>query len=265
MRHQRAFDLEGRDVDAAHLQHVVGAAAIGVIAVARRGYICRRCASTRPRKVSTASARGCSSNRRRWSGPRSAARRSRRPSPAALLVDQADVVARHRHAGRAVTHLRPAGWRRRCAASRSSRCRRGSRRRGARSSACRHPRARPRRRRRSAATPISSRLRQIGAREHRGIERRHAIEDRRLLFLQHARHRSSASAVRPCRIAGRPDRQREGQPVAEAVGEEQLGRGEHRVAFARCRGSAWRRARRSDVRCDWRCTAPLGAPVEPEE
>ena len=110
--------------------------------------------------------------------------------------------------------------------------------------------------------------RQVGRCQHRGVERRHAVEDRRLVLAQDAatmRRRGPLGG----QDRGGADRHREGQRIAEAIGEEQLGRREHRCRFRRCRAPAWRRARRSGPRCAWRCTTPLGMPgraggIEPE-
>ena len=67
-------------------------------------------------------------------------------------------------------------------------------------------------------------------RELRGVERRHAEEERRA---ERSMISKVVSGVGRGRAAPRcADPEREGHPVAEAVGEEQLGRGEADVVFA---------------------------------
>ena len=67
----------------------------------------------------------------------------------------------------------------------------------------------------------SSRCGRVGAREERGIEGRHRVEHRDRMLAQ---DRGDAVGRRPVRQQhrGGADRQREGQRVAEPVGEEQL-------------------------------------------
>ena len=140
-------------------------------------------------------ARGCSSTRARWSARGPAARRSRRAATGlAVVVDEA---------------------RRR---SRAPACRwcRSAPRRPVREEDVQHlgradavedvdaealapaladvARAAPRRPRCSGATRSAAR-RGARAGEHRGVERRHAVEDRRPVLLQHRGHRRPASAA----------------------------------------------------------------------
>ena len=67
-------------------------------------------------------------------------------------------------------------------------------------------------------------------REHRCVERRDAVEDRRLVCAQPGEH---GGGRRPFRHqdGSRPDRHRKAEAVAEPVGEEQLRGGKHDVAL----------------------------------
>ena len=73
--------------------------------------------------------------------------------------------------------------------------------------------------------------RQILMREHRRIERRHAVEDGRLLAPQDIEHRVGRRATGK-QHRGRADRHRKRHGVAEPIGEKQLGRGVHHVVLA---------------------------------
>ncbi len=86
--------------------------------------------------------------------------------------------------------------------------------------------------------------RKFGAGQHRRVQGRHAVENRRPLGDQALEYRRRRRALGH-QHAGRADRQRKGQRVAQAVGEKELGRGEHDVVRARCRASGARTARRS--------------------
>ncbi len=130
MLHQRRLDLERRDIDAADLEHVVAAAAIGAAAVAVAYVLV---AAFRPGALEgVASARGCPSTSARRSAGARTGRRSRRRLP----------HVRRRRAARSRSRAPASRWCRsapgrecstgRCAASRSSRCRRRSRHRSAR-------------------------------------------------------------------------------------------------------------------------------------
>ena len=61
-------------------------------------------------------------------------------------------------------------------------------------------------------------------REHRAVERRYAVEDRRLVLAQDCHHRVRRRAAGEDH-RGRTDIERKGHAVAEAVGEEELGGG----------------------------------------
>ena len=74
-------------------------------------------------------------------------------------------------------------------------------------------------------------LRQVGAREQRGEERRHAVEDRRLVLAQ-AREDGGGRRALGHQHRRRADRQRKRERVAEPVGEEELRRREHDVVLA---------------------------------
>ena len=70
-----------------------------------------------------------------------------------------------------------------------------------------------------------------GVDEQGGVKRRHAIEDGRLLLDQALEHRIRRRPLGH-QNGGGADGEREGQRVAQAVGEEQLRRGEHHVGLA---------------------------------
>ena len=103
---ERRLHLEGRHPDAAHLEHVVGAAAVRVVAV---GVARVAVARARPRAVERgeALARGCSSSATHADGPRDPERRPPRPSATGSPSSPTSfsVVARHRLARRAVAHV----------------------------------------------------------------------------------------------------------------------------------------------------------------
>ena len=67
--------------------------------------------------------------------------------------------------------------------------------------------------------------------QHRGEQRRHAVEDGRVVLVHQREHRRRR---RPLRIQhrGGADRHREGQRIAEPVGEEQFCRGKTDVVLA---------------------------------
>ena len=86
-------------------------------------------------------------------------------------------------------------------------------------------------RRRAAAHLQFAARRQLRTREQRGEERRHAVEDRRLVLAQPREHRLRRRPL--CHQHGRrADRQRKREAVAEPVGEEELRRGEDDVVLA---------------------------------
>ncbi len=74
-------------------------------------------------------------------------------------------------------------------------------------------------------------LRQLRAREQRREERRHAVEDRRPMADESRDDRSRRRALGHQDRRG-ADRHRKRQRIAEAVGEEELGRREHDVVLA---------------------------------
>ena len=71
-------------------------------------------------------------------------------------------------------------------------------------------------------------MRQIVASEHRRVERRHPVKDRRPVLAQHAADRRRRRPLGH-QHAGGADRQRKGQCIAEPIGEEQLCRREHDI------------------------------------
>ena len=86
---------------------------------------------------------------------------------------------------------------------------------------------------RGGADPeLESRMvREVGRGKERGIERGDAVEDRRLPFDQPLEHRVGRRALGH-QDRRRADRQRKGQRVTQAVGEEELRGREHDVGFA---------------------------------
>jgi hypothetical protein len=67
------------------------------------------------------------------------------------------------------------------------------------------------------------------------------------------------------RITVAPALKGKGQRIAQAVGEEQLGRREHHVGFAQRQDVACPYSSAVQYRLPWVWTVPLGLPVEPEE
>ena len=94
--------------------------------------------------------------------------------------------------------------------------------------------------------------------QQRGEEGGHAVEDRRLEFLQRREH-IAGGGPRGQQHRRRADAHREGEGVAQPIGEEQLGRGDRR---RRSRGCPARRGHRAPpsgsggcagARCPWAC------------
>ena len=153
----------------------------------------------------------------------------------AVVAAQLDLVARHRLAGACRSARRRAGSRGRCAASRWSRCRRRCSQpkcalkrspssRGSASPADEHMRSATSLR--SAATPATP-----ACRRSRSARRRTASASGRAAPVQRL---NTASGVGRSAISTTiaPAAQRKGQRIAEAVGEEELGRREADVALA---------------------------------
>ena len=252
MLHQRRLDLERRDVDAAHLQHVVAAAGSRCSSRRRRARTCRRSWSSRPGR-SRATSRGCPSTSAAALGPLDVevADLAVGDRPA-VFAAQLDLVAGRPACRWCRSGRRRAGSRGRCAASRSSRCRRRCRSRSGARSARRSRAAAPRRPTstgaarppRAPAAPATASMpaKPVGAPKKTvgdavPVPRRGcagpALEDRiGRRPLRHQHH-------------GRADREREAQRVAEAVGEVELGGGEADVVARSGRAPACRTARPS--------------------
>ncbi len=73
-------------------------------------------------------------------------------------------------------------------------------------------------------------FREVGVREHRRVERRHSIENRRFLFREPLEHGGRRRAFGHQNRSG-AGRERKGERVAEAVREKELRRGEDDIAL----------------------------------
>ena len=232
VRDERGLDLERRHPHAADLEHVVGAPAVIVVAVGVAHDICRRCRSIRRRRCGGSWRAGSSSLRRPKARARSARRSRRRPSSRPFSSTIFALIAGNRLAGRCHSGCRPAGCCRKVCSisvepmpSRTStptRCApaladmRGQRLAG----------------RDAKAQPVGAgAAADVVVREQRGVERGHAVEDRRPVPAHDSNTRVGRRPVRP-QHGGGADRHRERHGVAEAIGEEQLGRREHHVVLA---------------------------------
>ena len=207
VRHQRGLDLERRDPDAAHLEHVVGTARGNGNSRPRRARTCRRYRSTRLRRCGGSWRAGSNSPRRPTArAPR--ARRSRRSSTSSsVLAEDLGIVARHRLAGGAVANVASARLlTKMCSISVEPMPSRMST-----PTVSRHRWPDVRRQclagRDAQAQPVRARRRApILVREHRRIERRHAVEDGRLLAPHELEHRvgrrppGSSTALAPTDI-----------------------------------------------------------------
>ena len=86
-------------------------------------------------------------------------------------------------------------------------------------------------RRCAAAQSELSSPRQVRARQHGSVQRRYAVEDRRLVLAQSGEDRRRRRSLRHQHDRG-ADRQRKRQAVVEAIGEKQLRRGKHQIVLA---------------------------------
>ena len=230
VRRERGLDLERRHPHAAHLEHVVGAAAVVEIAVgvahvfvAGIGPFAREGAPALGALVPVAFAR------RRPAHDQLADLAVGQLMP--VLVDDPHVVAGHRLAGRAVAHVvGPVAQEGLEHLGRADAVEHVAARGGA-------PALAEMRRQRLAGRDAQPQPVGAGAaahvlvREQRGVERRHAVEDRRAVPAHELEH---AVGRRPRRQqhGGGADRHRERHGVAHAVGEEQLRGREHDVVRA---------------------------------
>src|SRR5882757_11004611 len=228
MGDESGFDLGGRNVDARDLQHVVRTPAVYIVAVPVQAVLVT---ALRPASHEGAAA---------FLVVVPVAGGARRPADlqlshfallyrVAVLVHQAQLVARHRFARGAVAQVaRPVGEEDVEHLGRSDSVQ------DLKPGPLLPPLRDLRRERLPGRDAQPQRhvlpFREIGARKHRRVERRHSIEDRRFLFgepLEHGRRRRAFGHQN----RGRAGRERKGERVAEAVREKELCRGEDDIAF----------------------------------
>ena len=229
MGKQRALDLERRNIDTANLEHIIGTARIGVVPLgvdrvlvaAASPVAHERCAAPGSVVPVTGGAGGAVD--------------LQFADLAGLdrvvgVVDHAQFVARHRFSSRAITHVaRPVGKKYVQHLGRTQAVEDlHAEMLGPAPAQVR--RQRLARRCADAQSKFAS-LGQIRAREQRGIQGRHTVENTRLVPLQarkDARWRGPLGHQHRCGA----DRHRKGQRIAEAIGKEKFRRGKHDVVLA---------------------------------